>query len=197
MPAAQQNAWSRMTLDEFLLWNAPRPMQLVDGEPQAMAPATEIHGLLKAELVALLRNHLLDQRSACRVVTAPGVVPRVRSDVNFRIPDLGVTCSPPSQSAVVAEPVLLIEILSPSNEVDTRANVWAYTTIPSVQEILLLRSSRIEAELLRRGPDGSWPAGPMMLGPEATLTLDSLGFTVALAAVYRTTGLSGLIPTIG
>ncbi len=80
---------------------------------------------------------------------------------------------------------------------DTRANVWAYTTIPSVQEILLLRSSRIEAELLRRGPDGSWPAGPMMLGPEATLTLDSLGFTLALAAVYRTTGLSGLIPAIG
>ncbi len=109
--------------------------------------------------------------------------------MNFRIPDLGITCSPPSQGAVVAEPVLLIEILSPSNEVETRANVWAYTTIPSVREILLVRSSRIEAELLRRGADGNWPADAERLSKDGTLTLDSIGFTTPLAALYRTAGL--------
>ena len=83
----------------------------------------------------------------------------------------------------------LCEILSPSSAAETWINVWAYTTITSVQEILVIQSSRIEAELLRRGPDGNWPTDPIPLGPDSTLTLDGLGFTVPLAALYRTTGL--------
>jgi len=88
------------------------------------------------------------------------------------------------------EPVLLIEILSPSNETDTRANIWAYASIPSVREILAVRSTRIEAELLVRGPDGSWPAEPQMIGPDGNVTLASIGFDAPLATFYRTTALA-------
>ena len=70
-----------------------------------------------------------------------------------------------------------------------RLNVWAYTTIPSVREILWLRSSRIEAELLRRDLDGNWPTDPVILAADVVLTLDSIGFTAPLAALYRTTDL--------
>ena len=191
MSAVMSQTASRMSLDEFLIWNSPGPetWQLVDGEPVAMAPANQFHGLIQAELGALLRNHLLNQQSQCRVVVTPGVVPRARSTMNFRIPDLGVTCSPPSQGVMVENPIVLVEILSPSNETETRLNVWAYTTIPSVREILLLRSSRIEAELLQRAPDGNWPTDPAILAADAMLTLDSIGFIVPLAALYRTTGL--------
>jgi hypothetical protein len=38
----------------------------------------------------MIRNHLASIRSACRVITPPGVLPRVRSDTNFRIPDIGL-----------------------------------------------------------------------------------------------------------
>ena len=93
-------------------------------------------------------------------MTEPGIVPRVRANRNYRVPDLGVTCAPPSHDLMVSEPIVLIEILSPSNEADTRANIWAYTTVPSVREILAIRSTRIEAELLVRGADGTWPAEP-------------------------------------
>ena len=34
----------------------------------------------------------------------------------------------------LADPLLLVEILSPSNEAKTRVNEWAYATIPSVRE---------------------------------------------------------------
>jgi Uma2 family endonuclease len=180
-----------MMLDEFLVWDAPTTerWQLIDGQPLAMAPTSGIHGLLQAECAAVLRNHLLERGSACRVIVAPGVVPRARSNMNFRIPDLGVTCSPATPDAAIVDPVMLCEILSPSNEAETRANVWAYTTMPSVQEIVLFRATRIEAEVLRRGADGSWPADLDVLGANATLTLDSIGLTVSLAALYRTTGL--------
>ncbi|MFL5256140.1 MAG: Uma2 family endonuclease, partial [Rhodopila sp.] len=88
------------------------------------------------------------------------------------------------------DPVLLIEILSPSNEAETRANIWAYTTIPSVQEILAVHSTRIEAEPLRRGPDGNWPEIPEVVTGAETLRLASIGFATPLAAFYRTTALA-------
>ena len=191
MSAALEHTFGRMTLDEFLIWDAPGPTrwQLVDGQPQAMAPTIPLHGLLHAEITSLVSNHLRDQQSAGRLLVAPAIVPRVGAAVNVRIPDIGVTCAPMAQNAVVDEPVLLIEILSPSNEQETRTNVWAYTTIPSVREILLVRASRIEAELLRRGEDGNWPDAPVTMRGGDSLTLDTIEFRTPLAALYRTTGL--------
>jgi Uma2 family endonuclease len=88
-----------MTVAEFQAWqpeeHPERRWQLFDGEPVCMAPASENHGAVQSEVVFLLTGHLRDRRPACRVITAPGVVPRVRSATNHRIPDLGVTCSPP------------------------------------------------------------------------------------------------------
>lgn len=115
-----------MTVDEFLSWAADAPSggrwQLIDGEPVAMAPGGDAHGSLQVELARLLGNCLLEQRSRCRVVTEPGIVPRVRSDRNYRVPDLAVTCAPPSSAPMLPEPVLLVELLSPSNAAETRSN---------------------------------------------------------------------------
>lgn len=128
--------------------------------------------------------------SPCRVITAPGVIPRVRSISNERIPDLGVTCSPAIGARAIADPVVLIEILSPSNKAQTRANVWAYTTIPSVLEILLVSSTSVFGELWRRGPDGAWADDPALLDAGSAVRLDSLGFVSPLLAFYATTNLS-------
>lgn len=182
----------RMTVAEFFAWNPPSPQlwQLVDGEPQAMAPASITHGAIQNELGSLIRNHLADRASPCRVVTMPGVIPHVQSETNVRIPDLAVTCSGyDAEESALANPVLLIEILSPSNQAETWANVWAYTTIPSVCEILVLKTASIGAELLRRNQDGSWPSQPLSVDT-GDLTLESVGFSAPLAAAYRTTRLA-------
>jgi Uma2 family endonuclease len=155
-----------------------------------VAPGSDAHGAIQSESARLLGNHLLGQGSQCRVVTEPSIVPRVRADWNYRVPDLGVTCAPPSNDLMLPEPVLLIEILSPSNEAETRANVWAYTTVPSVREILTVRSTRIEAESLIRNADGSWPPEAAIIGPNGDVALPSIGFTAPLAAFYRTTALA-------
>ncbi len=89
----------------------------------------------------------------------------------------------------MTEPVLLTEILLPSNAAQTRANVWAYTTIPSVREILVVESSAIRAELLRRLADGNWPEQPIALAAEDELELISIGLKLPLRAIYRTSGL--------
>lgn len=180
-----------MDLDEFLAWDAPAGglWQLVDGEPRAMAPASLPHNAILGELNRLIGNHLAEHGGPCVVVPTPGVIPRIRADRNIRIPDLGVTCSEtPLEGYALPDPVLLVEILSPSNAAETWANVWAYTTIPSLREILILRSSSVRAELLRRRPDGSWPEQPETIS-DGMLELESIGFSVALAALYRTTRL--------
>ena len=182
----------RMTVAEFFAWNPPPPQlwQLVDGEPQAMAPANRTQGALQAELSHLIANQLTERSSPCSVIITPGVIPRVQSETNVRIPDLAVTCSGyDAEESTLANPVLLIEILSPSNQAETWANVWAYTTIPSVQEILVLMTAAIGAELLRRNQDGSWPSQPLSIAT-GDLTLESIGFRIPLAAAYRTTRLA-------
>ena len=194
MVALRKPPPSRMTVAEFLVWDSGDPdvyaRQLIDGEPVAMAPASDNHGSIQAALAALLWNHLALPGSRCRVVTESGVVPRGQSDRNYRIPDIGVTCALPSGGQTVPDPVVLIEILSPSNEVETRSNVWAYMSIPTVQEILVVHSTRIEAEPLRRAPDGSWPGLPARVGPVDALVLASIDFSIPLTALYRTTTLA-------
>jgi Uma2 family endonuclease len=181
-----------MNVAEFLAWDAPAgpPWQLLDGEPRAMAPASRTHNVIQGELGSLIRNHLLARGGPCTVVPNPGVVPRVRSESNFRIPDLAITCSPyREEEYALTDPVLLIEILAPSNQAETRTNVWAYTTIPSVQEILIVHSTAIRAELLRRDTAGNWPERALTID-DGALALESIGFVVDLPAVYRGTRLS-------
>ncbi len=162
MTALPKLAPSRMTIEEFLDWSGDgsgKKFELVDGEPRAMAPASVPHGIIQANTGGLLGTHLSGTR--CYVVVEPGIIPRVRSDANIRVPDLAVSCEIANRGQrALTEPTLVIEILSPSNESETRENVWAYTTIPTVREILLIRSTRIAAELIRRGADGIWPSNP-------------------------------------
>ena len=101
-----------------------------------------------------------------------------------------MTCSQDRKARSLPDPVLLVEILSPSNELNTRANVWAYATIPSVSEILLISEWSIAAEVLRRQPTGDWPPSPDILSADDTLRLESIGFEAPLRAVYATTSLA-------
>ncbi len=122
-------------------------------------------------------------------MTAGGVIPHARANRNFGIPDLAVTRAHPGARVMVPDPILLIEILSPGNETLSWNNVWTYTTIPSVQEILAIQSTRMEAEVLRRGADGGWPMDPEIVDASGVLALASIGFSAQLVDLYRTTDL--------
>lgn len=181
-----------MTVQDFLRWESGDFLryELVDGEALAMAPASTVHAYLQNELGSLIGNHLRDRGGACDVLANPGVVPRLLSAHNVRVPDLAVTCAPlaPGQ-AVLADPVLIVEILSPGNQARAWANVRAYTSLPSVREILILHSDRIAADLLRRTDSGDWPEEPGRRH-DGDLVLDSIAFRIPLAALYARTGLT-------
>ena len=64
-----------MTVAEFLTWASGDPSgrawQLIDGEPVAMAPGSDNHGSIQADLGARLWQHLAVPGSRRRVVTVP------------------------------------------------------------------------------------------------------------------------------
>lgn len=184
---------ARMTIAEFLDWcpEDGRTWQLVDGEPIATAPASTSHARMLAEIARVLANHLLERGSPCTVLVEPGVKPHLAQAHNVRISDLAVSCSAAGDDGrLSSEPVLVIKILSPSNHQETWANVWAYASIPSVREILVVSSVEVSADLLARRADGSWPEGPTRLSG-SDITLETIGFRSARSAFYRTARLSG------
>ena len=183
-----------MTVAEFLTWpgdGTGRTYELVDGEVRAQDPGSDAHGTVDANLIYLISSHLRAHRPHCRVVSQGGIAPRLRANWNYRVPELAVTCAPNRADVhMTPEPVLLIEVLSPSNRRDTWSNVPLYASIPSVMEILLVESEEVGAELLRRRSDGSWPEDPESFEPGSGIRLESIGLEVPIAEIYVGTHLT-------
>jgi Uma2 family endonuclease len=150
-----------MTADEFFDMpddDTGNKYELVDGVLVAMAPAHPTRGRLQAALTYLISAHLKARKSPCWIATEIGVQPALKASTNVRVPDLGVSCRPQVRGdKSMPEPVLLVEILSPSTARADQAKVWLYATMPSVQEILIVHSTRARLEFYTRNADGSWP----------------------------------------
>ncbi len=176
----------RLTVDKFYDWEPPpgledRRWELVDGETVSMAPSGLNHGAIQSQVAMLLGLHL---RTVPRHHHAR-LIPHLRARFNQRVPDPGVSCAPFTDAGSMADPVLLVEIISPSNEAKTCANARAYATIPSVQQVLILSSTAVRAEVLRQGDD----ALTIVAGIE-TPHLHSIGYKGCLADCYATTDLT-------
>lgn len=194
MTAVRHRSEPSMTVADFVDWpgdGTAKHFQLVDGEPCAMSPASFTHGIIQSTLAYLITRRLTETGSRCVLATEPAVIPRLRSSRNMRVPDLGVTCALVEAGQIeMPDPVLLIEILSPGNVTATWDNIWAYASIPSLNEILVVQSTRIGAELLRRREDRSWPPEPEPIAETDMLRLESVDSSCQLRDVYARTHLA-------
>jgi Uma2 family endonuclease len=171
-----------MTLAEFLKWDdgTDRRYELLDGNPVMMAPTLEAHGELAA---ALAREIGARVQPPCRVISEAGIGMSDRADTYY-VADLAVTRAPrePGRRMVV-EPVLVVEVLSPSTgQVDRWRKVADYRTLPSVREILLVFSDERRVEVQRRTTDG-WRVEDLI--GKAAIELSCCNGPIPLRAVYR------------
>ena len=178
-------AVKRMTLAEFLRWEdgTDTRYELLGGCPVAMAPPAIAHGILALRLGARI-DAALRSRSPCFGQSEAGIVRPDRNDTCY-IADLAVTCTPPERGQqLLQDPLLIIEILSPGTALyDRQTKVSDYRRIPSVQEILLIDSASIFAEVLRREGD-RWIT-EIVRSPQATLSLASIGLTAVMSELYE------------
>src|SRR5690348_9284930 len=123
----------RMTLEEFLRWDdgTDTRYELIGGFPVAMAPPAPAHGMIAARIVARLEEALRTRRP-CSAQIEAGILHPDRADTFF-VADIAVTCEPYAPgSQSTGEPLLLIEVLSPSTERhDRRIKLPAYQRIGS------------------------------------------------------------------
>jgi Uma2 family endonuclease len=180
-----QAAEKRWTIEEFLARDdgTDRRYELVGGQIIAMAPPSEAHAAIVVNLGAELRSRL---KSPCRALGEAGVRLPDRNDTYYQV-DLAVTWAPPDSARHhVVDPVLLVEVLSPSTAVHDRGRkVEDYSRLPSVEEILLVSSEERRVRYWRR--DGSRWIVEDLIG-EAELRLEAVPAPIPLASIYDSNG---------
>ena len=173
-----------MTVDEFLRWEdgTDTRYELVGGFVYAMAPPAPAHGALLARLAGLI-DAALRSRRPCMVQGEAGIARPDRNDTCY-IADLAITCQPlRPEDRLMRDPILIVEILSPSTTAfDRQTKVPDYRRISMVQEILLIDSQSVFAEVLRR--EGDHWITEIVQGPAATLSLSSVPLTIPMAELY-------------
>jgi len=153
------------------------------GHVYAVAGETRTHNTICTNLLSTIRQHL--RGGPCRLyVSDIRVNLTLHEDRYYYYPDLVVTCDPrDTHPRFVRHPKLIIEVLSDSTQrVDRREKFFAYTTLESLAEYVLVAQGAPEFTLYRRGT--GWKE-EMVSGREAGVRLDSIGLALSLAAAYE------------
>ena len=173
-----------MSLDEFLHWDdgTETRYELIGGFPVAMAPPLEAHRILAMRLASRI-DAALSERRPCNAQTEAGVLHPDRADTFFVV-DVGVSCAPyDPRRAHLQDPLLLIEILSPSTEHhDRRTKLLAYQRIGSLQEIVLIDRDSAYAERYQR--QGAFWVVHYVDGINQILALASVGIEISMVEPY-------------
>ena len=175
---------TRMSLAAFLDWEATQPErhEYVRGEVFAMTGASLNHNRVALNLHGLLRAHL--RGSPCEVFASDVQVRVDAADAVF-YPDLVITCSADDrqQQRTLREPVLIVEVLSPSTAgYDLGAKFAHYRRLASLQEYVTIDPDAPLVQVFRRSPDG-WTLHAAEAGD--TVGFASIDLRVPIAAVYE------------
>ena len=174
------------TYSEYLSLEEGSPVrhEFIDGEIYAMAGGTPTHAALAATIIRLVGAQL---PFGCRAYS---------SDLRVRVPETGLSTYPDvtvvcgrtlratDDATAVTNPVLVVEVTSPSTEdYDRGEKLTHYQRLPSVKEVLLVSHRRPVLVVHRREPDGAWSTIEATGGQFLDLT--SVGARVSVDEVYR------------
>jgi len=157
--------------------------EYLGGLVYAMAGETLAHNQISQNLLFLLRPKT--KGGPCRVfISDIRVNFQLRTDEYFYYPDIVVTCDQrDTHPRFIRYPRLIIEVLSESTErVDKREKFFAYTSIATLAEYVLVAQAAKEVTVFRRAHD--WKA-ERVSGAKARVALPSLKITLPLSAVYE------------
>jgi Uma2 family endonuclease len=173
-----------MTADEYLAWEREQPErhEYLDGEVFSMAGGSPRHAALiaaaTAELVVAHRG------GPCRVLATDQRMVAEDGE-HYVYADVSVVCGKMQLAAgtkdVLANPSVVVEVLSKSTEAYDRGRKWeGYQKIASVTDYVLVSQSAPHVEHYHREASGEWhyrvavAGGRVTLGSGAVLDVDTL-----------------------
>jgi Uma2 family endonuclease len=166
-----------LTLAEFLDWEQRQELryEFAGFQPVAMTGGTAAHAGIEANLATALNGRLRGKPCAFF-----GSNLKIEVAGRIRYPGGFVVCSPAANtSTIVADPVVIFEILSPSkSSTDRILKNREYEVPPSVQHYVILEQDRLAATVFARAGD-DW-VGHILL-EDAILAMPEIGLEVPLA----------------
>ncbi len=157
--------------------------EYIDGWVRAMAGGSVRHNQVKANCMIHLGSLL--KRNPCRPYDSDMKVRiKNRRNIRFYYPDLQVVCESNAPTAVFQDhPVLIIEVLSPSNrQYDLDEKMAAYLSIPSLECYIALEQHQPIAIVMRRTSGGF--LREFIEGVEANIDLPFLGCSLPMREIY-------------
>jgi Uma2 family endonuclease len=183
--SAQPQHW--LTPEEYLELERAAEFrhEYYNGRMYAMAGGSYRHAKITHNLSRRLGNAL---DGGPWEVSGTDLRIRVAPNGLYTYPDLVVICGEPefadARTDTVINPVLLIEVLSPSTELgDREVKAAQYKTISSLQEYALVSQTEARVEVYRRQPGGQWLLSEFA-GLEAAARFNSVEASVPLAEIY-------------
>lgn len=158
--------------------------EFFDGEIYAMAGGTREHAAICANLMIALGAQLRGR--GCQVHSSDLRV-RVLESGLATYPDVTVICSraeaDPEDRNTITNPILLVEVLSPSTAAYDRGEKLAhYRRIPSLREVVLVAHDERLIEIWRRGEGEDWVRREARSGSIALTAIDA---ALVVDEVYR------------
>ncbi len=142
---------------QYLVWEEQQQKhEFVKGEIFAMGGARREHVLVSLNVASILKQHL--RGIPCQAYIADMKL-RVEQEDAFYYPDVMVSCDKNDQKAeqFLANPILIIEVLSDSTEAyDRGAKFAAYRQIASLKEYVLIDIETRRIECFRRAENDDW-----------------------------------------
>jgi len=174
----------RMTVDQFLAWAEDHPgrYELFRGEVVPMSPETVDHAEIKASTWSALRASVRRANLECHVLP-DGLTVRV-DELTAYEPDALVYCGDrlPGSAVEVPNPVIVVEVLSPSTRrVDVAIKLAGYFRLSSVAHYVIIDPTQPSIVHHARG-EGD--AILTRIVTEGSIALDPPGISLALADIY-------------
>lgn len=155
------------------------------GRMVGMTGASRSHNRITVSLAGAMWTQF--RHRPCEVYMADMRV-KVRAAGLYTYPDVVALCGPPvfedAETDTLLNPVVIVEILSPSTESYDRDEKFThYRRLDSLQEYVLIAQDRMRVEQWRRDGD-DWPR-TVVEGADAVLRLPSLDCAVPLTEIYE------------
>ena len=176
--------------DAFLAGQADhRPWELIDGRIVGMTNPTERHEQIVANIGVPLRQAIGPR--GCQVYF--GGIRVQRSDdprgTGKPRPDLLARCGTVSALTYVTDPLVVVEVLSPTTiDVDRGGKLRFYKALPTLTHIVLVYQDQLRVEHDRR-TDAGWELEVLTRADDA-LVLEALACELPMPVIYEgvTTG---------
>jgi Uma2 family endonuclease len=165
------------------------------GRMYAMSGGTHVHALVILNIGRKLGNAL--ELGPC-LVSVSDLRVRVAPDGLYTYPDIVVVCGEPQYADghrdTLLNPVLIVEVLSPSTEGYDRGFKAAFRRVESLQEYALVSQAEPRVEVFRRQTGGFWLFSESA-GMESSCRFESVGVDVRLSEIYSKVPFGGEAPS--